>query len=83
MFEKIKLKKKIRNCKKRITDWEQKRTRSQAALMEAILTKSEPTDKDVDYFNLFSTRTDTERKLLQKYTEELEALEKKEPGAKA
>ena len=77
MFEKLKLKKKIRNCKTRITGWEQKRTRSQAALTEAILTNTPPSDSDVDYFNLFSRKIETERKLLRKYTEELEALKKK------
>ena len=42
MFKKMKLKKEIENCKKSIAELEQKRTRSQAALVEAILMKTEP-----------------------------------------
>lgn len=77
MFEKLKIKKKIRNCKTRISLWEQKRARSQAALVDAILQKKDPDDSDVDYFNMFSTKIETERKLLQKYTAELEGLKAK------
>ncbi len=76
MLEKYKLKRKIRNCKKRIADWEQKRTRSQAALVEAILMHTEASDSDVDYFNMFTKKIDTERELLRKFTAELEKLEK-------
>lgn len=74
MLEKMKLKRKIRNCKKRIAGWEQKRTRSQAALVEAILTHTEAADSDVDYFNLFTKKIDTERELMRKYTAELEKI---------
>ena len=42
MFEKAKLKKKIRNSEKRIAVWEQKRNRSQAALLNAILRETSP-----------------------------------------
>lgn len=51
MFEKLKLKKQIKQYQRRIEEVEKKRIRSQAALVEAILTNAVPSDEDVDYFN--------------------------------
>lgn len=77
MFRKLKLKNKIKRCKLRIAELEQKRTRSQAALVEAILTHTEPADSDVDFFNMFTAKINTERDLMHKYTTELEKLKEK------
>ena len=77
MFEKAKLKKAIKKSKERIAEIEQKRTRSQAALVEAILRHSDPNDKDVDFFNMFTAQIDDERENLHRLQKELEALEKK------
>lgn len=76
MFEKRKLKKEIENSKKRIDMLEQKRSRSQAALVDAILRHTEPNDEDVDYFNQFTAQIDEERANMHKLMKELEALEK-------
>ena len=77
MFEKSKLKKAIKNSKDRIAEIEQKRTRSQAALVEAILRHTEPDDRDVDFFNQFTTQIEEERENLHRLQKELEALESK------
>lgn len=77
MFEKSKLKKAIKKSKERIAEIEQKRTRSQAALVEAILRHTEPNDKDVDFFNMFTAQIDEERDNLHRLQQELDALEKK------
>ena len=77
MFEKSKLKKAIKKSKERIAEIEQKRTRSQAALVEAILRHTEPNDKDVDFFNMFTAQIDEERDNLHRLQNELDALEKK------
>ena len=73
MFEKMKLKKAIKESKAKIAEIEQKRTRSQAALVEAILRHTEPDDKDVDFFNQFTAQIDAEREhlhqLMKKYDE--------------
>ena len=74
MFKKMKLKKEIENCKKSIAELEQKRTRSQAALVEAILMKTEPKDDDVDFFNKFTEQIEAERNKLHELMKELEAL---------
>ena len=77
MFRKSKLRKQIRQIKKNIVDLEQKRSRSQAALVTALLRNEDPRDEEVDYFNHFSNRIDREREQLQALTEQYEALLKK------
>ena len=76
MFEKAKLKKEIEKSKKSIEFLEQKRARSQAALVEAILRHTDPDDSDVDYFNQFTEQIDTERSRMHSLMEQLKALEK-------
>ena len=75
MFKKMKLKKQIEDCKKRITELEQKRARSQAALVEAILTHTEPDDKDVDFFNMFTKQIEDVREDMHAKMVELEEME--------
>lgn len=77
MFEKMKLKKAINQSKERIAEIEQKRTRSQAALVEAILRHTEPDDRDVDFFNQFTAQIDEERANLHRLVQQLEELEGK------
>ena len=76
MLKKWKLKREIEKCKKQITVLEQRRTRSQAALVEAILQQTSPNDKDADFFNYFTTRIEAERNKLHQLMEELESLQK-------
>ena len=54
MFRKLRIKRQISKCKKQIIDIEQKRMRSQASLVTAILSNTAPDDADVDYFNRFT-----------------------------
>lgn len=56
MFKKMKIRRKIKKYKKQILAIEQKRSRSQAALVDAILTNSTPSDEDVDYFNRYTAQ---------------------------
>lgn len=68
------LKKSIKRCKARIEYLERKRSRSQAALMTAILSHTDPNDEDVDYFNRYTALIDQERNDLHNYTVQLEAI---------
>ena len=77
MFIKRKLRKQIQQSKDTIVALENRRSRSQAALVSAILNKEDPKDEDVDYFNRFSEMIDRERERLHALTEEYEALTKK------
>lgn len=77
MFEKSKLNKAIKNSKKKIEELEQKRIRSQAALVTAILKNEHPNDDDVEYFNAFTEKIDAERENLKNLQNELDQLLKK------
>ena len=70
MFEKFKIRRKIRKLKIQIEELEKKRSRSQSALVDAILSNSVPQDQDVDYFNRYSERINSDR-------ERIRALQKK------
>ena len=78
MLEKYKLRKKIRNKKKLILALEARRARSQAALVEAILTKSVPNDRDVDYFNDYTAQIDAARTRMHALQQQLDAMEEKQ-----
>ena len=69
MFEKMRIRKQIKVIRERIVFLEQKRERSQAALVDAILRKVDPNDEDVEYFNQFTGEIDrlrTEMRDLEK-----------------
>ena len=51
MSEKRKLKKEIKLCMQTIQEIERKRSRSQSALVQAILLQEEPNENDVEWFN--------------------------------
>ena len=74
MREKRILNKKIAQCKANIEALEQKRSRSQAALITAILSNTTPNDDDVEYFNKFTTEIDAEREILRGLVAEFESL---------
>ncbi len=77
MFQKRKLRKQIKRRKATIAALEQKRSRSQAELLSALLKNDVPDDKDVDYFNHFSELIECERERLRALICEYEALSKK------
>jgi hypothetical protein len=64
--------KQIKQSKKAIAELEQKRSRSQAALISSILNQTDLKDEEVDYFNHFSEKIDLEGQHLQTLTEEYE-----------
>lgn len=49
-----------------------KRSRSQAALIESLISHAEPNETDVEYFRTFTADIDIKRDKLQKLTKELE-----------
>ena len=54
MGEKSRLKKEIRLCMNTITEIERKRSRSQSALVQAILLQEQPDETDVEWFNKYT-----------------------------
>ena len=62
MSEKRKYKKEIMKCRKTIEEIERKRSRSQSALVQAILLQEEPQEADVEWFNKYTGEIDAVRK---------------------
>ena len=54
MFEKRKYQKEIKRCLETIEEIERKRSRSQSALVQAILLQEEPSEADVEWFNKYT-----------------------------
>ena len=61
MLKKSKLKKEINASRKKITTLEQKRTRSQAALVYALLNHTTPDEADIEFFNKYTVQIENER----------------------
>ena len=74
MLKKSKLKKEINACRKKIQMLEQKRTRSQAALVYALLNHTTPNDSDIEYFNKFTVEMENERVHMHELMAELENM---------
>ena len=71
MFEEKKYKKEIKKCRVTIEEIERKRSRSQSALVQAMLLQEEPNEADVEWFNKYTGEitacrnhmTETQKKL--------------------
>jgi hypothetical protein len=74
MFKKMKLKKEIKKLKQEIVSLENKRARSQSALVANILQKKEPDEKDVEFFNAYSKQIDDIRAVISQKEKELSEL---------
>lgn len=72
MFEKLKLKKQYKKCLLEIEQLEAKRERPQAAIVEAILTNSTPSDDDTDYFNMYTREINKRRERLREIKAKLD-----------
>lgn len=74
MSKKSELKRAIVESEEEIETLEKKRSRSQSALLKAIIENKKPNDVDVEYFKTFTALIDVERENLRKLREELDAL---------
>ncbi len=61
MFEKQNLKGTIQKLKQEVNDIEAKRSRSQAALVQAILEQKDPSDEAVEFFNRYTAEIEEVR----------------------
>lgn len=77
MSKKRDLKRAIKESEEEIESLEQKRVRSQAALMKSVINESKPNEMDVEYFKTFSSLIEVERANLRKLKQEYEKLKKK------
>lgn len=76
MSKKSELKKAIAESEKEIETLEKKRLRSQTALLESFLDHTQPSDRDAEYFRVYSSLIKLERENLHKLKEELDNLNK-------
>ena len=74
MSKKSELKKAVEQSREEIEQLERKLGRSQVAIIEAIISQSKPSDKDIEYFRTYAQLIDVERENLKKLNEELRKL---------
>ena len=74
MSKKGDLKKRIAESEAEIEELEKKRNRSQSALLESFLNKTEPNERDVEYFRIYTQLIEVERKNLRLLNDELNKL---------
>ena len=72
MSKKSELKKAIEECELEIKSLEQKRMRSQSALLESVLTNTKPDEQEMEFFRVFSALVKKEREKLIALTNELQ-----------
>ena len=77
MSKKSQLKKAIEDIELEIEALEQKRERSQIAIMRAMIAGTKASAEDMQYFSVFSSLIDQEREQLRKLYAELNAGNKK------
>lgn len=71
MSLKSELKRKITESEQEIEELEKKRNRSQSALLEALINGQTANPTDVEYFKVYTSLIEVERKNLQKLRAEL------------
>ncbi len=74
MSKKSELKKAIAESERTLEDLEQKRIRSQSAILYAYINKADPPQADNEIFNLYTQLIDLERKHLNNLKEEFDKL---------
>ena len=83
MFEKEKYKKEIKKCRVTIEEIERKRSRSQSALVQAILLQEEPNEADVEWFNKYTGEITACRNHMNEIQKKLDTyMAQKEAGSK-
>lgn len=83
MFEKEKYKKEIKKCLVTIEEIERKRSRSQSALVQAILLQEEPNEADVEWFNKYTGEITACRNHMNEIQKKLDTyMAQKENGGK-
>lgn len=74
MTLKKELAKSINVLEEEIKQLEIKRSRSQASLIDALISKAEPDESEVQFFRTFTAEIDLKREQLAKLTKKMETL---------
>ena len=76
MSKKSQLKKEIAEIEREIAALEQKRSRSQSAILRCMISGTKPKPEEEEYFRVFSDLIDSERERLKQLYAELDELKK-------
>ncbi|MDE5592859.1 MAG: hypothetical protein K2I75_02895 [Clostridiales bacterium] len=74
MSFKKELAKEIKSLEEEIKQLEIKRSRSQASIIDALITKQDPDEQDVQFFRTYSAEIELKREQLAKLNRKLETL---------
>lgn len=74
MFQRNKIAKELNALEEEIKLLEIKRSRSIAVILEALISRTQPNEEDVQYFRTFTAEIEVKREQLQKLTKQLENL---------
>lgn len=74
MSFKTELARKIKELEEEIKQLEIKRARSQASLIDALISKQEPDDQDVQFFRTYTAEIELKREQLAKLDKKRETL---------
>lgn len=74
MSKKSNIAKELHLLEEEIKILEIKRSRSQAALIEALISRTEPNETDMDFFRTFTAEIDVKRERMQDLVKQLENL---------
>lgn len=74
MSKRNKLAKELHFLEEEIKFLEIKRSRSQAALIEALISRAQPNEDDVQFFRTFTAEIEVKREQIRQLTNEIEKL---------
>ena len=74
MFRKLALKKAIKESEQELENLEKKRMRSQSAILETVVTGEKLSKQDEEYFKLYTSLIELERKNLARLRSEYDSL---------
>lgn len=74
MSFKTELAKKIKELEEEIKELEVKRARSQASIIDALISKQEPNEQEVQFFRTYSAEIELKREQLAKLDKKRETL---------
>lgn len=74
MSQRSKMAKELHNLEEEIKILEIKRSRSQAALIESLISRQTPREEDVQFFRTFTAEIEVKREQLQQLTKRFDYL---------
>lgn len=74
MSKRSSLQKEIKSLDEEIVILEVKRSRSMAAIIDALVKKSDPSDRDIEFFRTYSAEIEVKREQLQALTTQMKNL---------